>query len=184
MQLPRKLVAAGVILGLFSIGLGVAGIVTPSWLSLKIQGTDIVAGNYSLFRCNNIVCANESNFRTVQILIIAGVAAIAAGVFIALILDILTKNQWIQLLPQIFLFAGPTLIFVGLLLYAKYVFEDVGNSTTTLSLDYSIIVIIVGCLLGFLTATYFSFAAGSRHSQVVQTRPHSSAVIPDRSERF
>jgi predicted membrane protein len=119
-------------------------------------------------------------------LIIAGVAARAAGVFIALILDILTKNQWIQLLPQIFLFGGPTLIVVGLLLYAKYVFEDVSTGTLAiaLSLDYSIIVIIVACLLGFLTATYFSFAAGSRHSQVVQTRPHSSADIPDRSERF
>jgi len=162
MQLPRKSVLAGLLLGLIPVGLGVAAIVTQSWISLIVQNTNV--GTYGLFSCNNILCSSKFGFRTVQILEIAGVAAIAAGLIIAVFLDIFTENRWIHLLPQIFLFAGPALVFIGLLLYAKYLFEDISRMPSgpplTLRLEYSIILIIIACLLGFLTAIYFSFVAG------------------------
>jgi hypothetical protein len=161
MQLPRKSVLAGVPLGLIPVVLGVVGIVTPEWINLSPPRLN---GTYGLFSCNNILCRSKPEFRVVQGLEIAGVAAIAVGMIIAVFLDIFTKKRWIHLFPQIFLFTGPTAIFIGLLLYAKSLFEDITKlpsiQSVTLVLGYSIILIIIACPLGFLTAIYFSFVAG------------------------
>jgi hypothetical protein len=186
MHLPRKLVLAGVVLGLIPIGLGIAGLATGYWLSLRSTTPNSDVYQYGLFVCSGRLCANTEKFLMIKGLITAGVAAIAVGVVIVLILDILTKNRWIQLLSQIFLYGGPTLILIGLLFYAKYVFEDTTESATTLSLDYSIILIIVACLVGFLVAIYFAFVTGfdHHHTRVLHKHVHSSTVAIDRSQRF
>jgi hypothetical protein len=192
MHVPHKLVLAGALLGLIPIGLGIAALATHSWISVKINTTNV--GTYGLFRCTNISCSTLiPNISTVQGLEIAGVAAVAVGVIIAVLLDIFIKNRWIHLLPQIFLFAGPTLIIIGLLLYAKYLFEYLStlpkpaNTTTILDMGYSIILIIIACLIGFLTAIYFASVPGFRqhHDHDHAHHLHSPPVVVlQQSERF
>ncbi len=189
MHVPHKLVLAGALLGLIPIGLGIAAVATHSWISVKVNTMD--GGTYGLFRCNNISCSTLiRNISTVQGLEIAGVAAVAVGVIIAVLLDIFIKNRWIHLLPQIFLFAGPTLIIIGLLLYAKYLFEylstrAVPNTTTILDMGFSIILITIACLIGFLTAIYFASVPGFRQHHDHAPHLHSPPIVVlQQSERF
>jgi hypothetical protein len=184
MQIPRKLVLAGALLGLIPIALGVVGLVTNSWVDIKVTGNNSPFIGYGLFSCNSTLCSSKPGFRTAQGLEIAGVATILAGVVVAVLLDIVTKNRFIHLLSQILLFAGPTLIVIGLLLYAKYLFEDLSklprDQAVTLDLGYSIILMIVASLLGFLTAIYFAFAAGfGRYhvGKVIDRQPSLPSVI-------
>lgn len=189
MQIPRKLILAGALFGLIPIGLGIAALVTQSWINLN--GNNPNNGTYGLFSCKAILCSTQPGFTTVQGLEIAGVAAIAAGVVLAVLLDIFTGNRWIHLISQIFLFGGPTLILIGLILYAKYLFEYVTRSLLTqaglsliVDLGYSLILIIVTCLLGFFTAIYFGFIAGFGRYPRSVSPGRRSPIVFQQSERF
>jgi hypothetical protein len=203
MQIPNKLVIAGAILGVVPIVLGIVAVSTQSWISTRIFNTTFTTGTFGLFQCASIRCSTRPGFSVTQALEIAGVAAIGVGVIIAVVLDILIKNRWVHLLPLVFLFGGPTLILIGLILYAKYLFEFLssisGGIATILDIGYSIILIIIACLLGFLTAVYFAFVAGfgrhhvhvhhhnthhhdAHHDRIVKS-PIDAVVIQD-SERF
>ena len=194
MRIPHKLVLAGVALSIISIALGAVALATPEWLKLQLKIGDSVSpgGTYGLFSCSDRWCSELPGFRVAQGLLIAGVAAFAVGVFIALLLDVFTDKKWLPLLPQIFLFVGPTLILIGLVLYAKYVFDELGRRVpatlpqTSLNIGYSIILIIVACILGFLTAIFLAFAAGYRfrHIRDSERRMVAPVDVIHRNERF
>ena len=181
LRTPRLLVLVAVVLGCFSIGLGGAALGTHHWLRV----TNTAAPNgvlYGLYKCDVGFCIDTNKFRTVQAIITAGVGAILVGVILTILLDVFTENRWIQLLSQIFSYSGPALILIGLLFYAKYVFEDVSpDPSGTLKLEYSIIFIVVSCLAGFLAAILSAFAAGlGRNHGIGQP---SKALI-NRTQRF
>lgn len=191
MHLSRILSLGGAALSVIPIALGIVAVATRIWLRIKLNIDNSIVATYGLFHLNADGVTVDFDYRVSQGLIIAGIVAIAVGVAIALLLDIVIKNRWIHLAPQLFLYAGPTLIFIGLLLYAKHVFENVtAASQTSLVLGYSIIFAVVACLLGFLLAIYFAFVAGTRHShhhhhKQVRQEPLSMPVITtDHSERF
>ncbi|CAF4467245.1 unnamed protein product, partial [Rotaria sp. Silwood2] len=117
MQSPRSLVLIGALLGLIPIVLGIVALVTPKWIK-------ILHINFSLLVCGTSnICLKSPRSNITNGLEIAGVAAIAIGVILSVILGMFTKNRWIYLLPQIFLISGPILILIGILLYAKYIIE-------------------------------------------------------------
>ena len=189
MHLSRILSVGGAALSVIPIALGIVAVATRIWLRTRRVTDGAILFTYGLFHVNTPLGLGEFDYPISQGLIIAGVIAIAVGVAITLLLDIVTKNRWIHLFPQIFLFSGPTLIFIGLLLYAKRVFEAVSvfsGNPTTLVLGYSIILAIIACLFGFLVAVYFAFVAGTRHSknQVFQRPIRPIPIVYDQAERF
>lgn len=192
MKLTRKLVIAGALFGIIPIVLGIVALTTQPWINLNWDTniTSITVNTFGLFSCKNetVLCNTISGFTLTQGLLLAGVSAIAAGVIIAVLLEIIFKNRTIQLLPLFFLFAGPTLILIGLLLYAKYLFEELSTAQSpvklTLALTYSIILMIVACIVGFLTAIYFAVVAGFGMHRHHRHNPNAPMVITQYSERF
>lgn len=188
MKSTLKLVIVGALFGIIPIALGIVALTTPLWLSLNTANRTL--SSYGLFNCKNItdVCTIPSKAAIPQGLLIAGVAAVGAGIIIALLLEVVFKNPTIQLIRLIFLFAGPTLIFIGLLFYAKYTFEAISGGANTLGLEYSIILMIVACIVGYLTAIYFAFVAGlgfsTNHSRDQVIRLNAPYGYQQRVERF
>lgn len=158
----KVLVLLGLALGLIPIVLGVVALVTSEWLKV---GTSI----YSLLICGvSKLCSPATEFDTAKGLEIAGVCVTGLGVIFAVLIGILSKNRWIRLLPVLLLIAGPVLILVGLLLYAKSVFNNVGSilpGTPKTTIGYSLILMVVACITGFITSVYFAYLAGSGHSE-------------------
>ncbi|CAF2945827.1 unnamed protein product [Rotaria sp. Silwood2] len=123
MQSPRSLVLIGALLGLIPIVLGIVALVTPKWIK-------ILHINFSLLVCGTSnICLKSPRSNITNGLEIAGVAAIAIGVILSVILGMFTKNRWIYLLPQIFLISGPILILIGILLIELTVDNRVNRST-------------------------------------------------------
>ena len=187
MHFPRISFLAGAALSAIPIALGIVAVATRIWLRIKSNDDDSIVATYGLFHLNTASRTIDFDYPASQGLIIAGIIAIAVGVLVALLLDIVIKNRWIHLIAILFLYAGPTLIFIGLLLYAKRVFEAVGDNRTTLFLGYSIILAIIACLLGFLLAIYFAFVAGTHRSGYHNRTGRILAapvIVTDTSERF
>jgi hypothetical protein len=163
MQLPRKTILIGAGVGLIPIILGVVGLATQYWVNVIRPGIPTLT--YGLFSCAGSLCSTKLGFPVLQGLVIAGVVAIAVGVIIAVVLDIFINNRWIHLLPQILLIVGPTLLLIGLILFMIYIFDDIGKMPSgvppiTFVLGYSMILIIVACVFGYIIAVYFAFFAG------------------------
>jgi hypothetical protein len=168
MQNSQRLILAGASIGIALIVLGVVAISTSSWLILTVPGA--VKSTYSLFdRCNTTSiaalapiagCRTLNGFQTEQGLIIAGVIAAGLGIIASILLGILYDNKWIKVLPQILLIIGPTLILIGLLFYVKNVLENFTSGSAELDLGYSIILIVVTCIIGYISAAYFLFING------------------------
>jgi hypothetical protein len=168
MQLSQILPLGGAIIGIIVIGLGIAALSTPTWIILT--SSQQITATYSLFeRCNKAInilatplegCKDLSNFQTAQGLIIAGVVTVGLGIIASILLCIFIDKRWIKLMPQILLIIGPTLILIGGLLYVKNVLEEFTTGSTKLDLGYSFILILVTCIIGYISAAYFAFASG------------------------
>lgn len=160
MQSPRILVLAGVFFSLIAIGLGIAGLVTPVWIKTISPSN----GNHTfsfLINQNTLPPLNSTLYTAAKGLAIGGVANIAVGVIVILILDIFIKYRWLQLGPSLMIYAGSVSILIGLILYVLFIVNygaSIGQKLDTLG--YSFILMIVASLLGFLTALYFSFTTG------------------------
>ncbi|CAF1936911.1 unnamed protein product [Rotaria magnacalcarata] len=154
----RILVLIGAVLGVIPIALGIVALVTTEWItsSSGLTSSVVICSLPSL-------CLPASEATLTKSLEIAGVVAIGVGVILSVILGMWTKNLLLLLLPQIFLIAGPILILIGFLLYAKYLFEMI--ITVPLDLGYSFLLMIIACIVGFITAVYFAFVAGSSSPQ-------------------
>ncbi|CAF1021400.1 unnamed protein product [Rotaria sordida] len=124
MESPRNLVLLGTLIGIIPIVLGIVALVTPKWI--EFSGL-----SYSLLICGNTNSCLKSTMSIITNgLEIAGVAAIAIGVLLAVIFGMSIRNRWIYLLPEIFLISGPILLLIGFLMYAKYVIEDIDAPQT------------------------------------------------------
>jgi hypothetical protein len=157
----KIVVLFGLVLGLVPIGLGIAALVTAEWLKV---GQSI----YSLLICSTTkLCPSLKDFDTAKGLEIAGVCVTGVGVIFAVLIGLVSKNRWIRLLPVLLLITGPVLILIGLLLYAKSVFNAVGGGSPllTTTIGYSLIIMVVACITGFITSVYFAYVAGSDRSE-------------------
>ncbi|CAF3460614.1 unnamed protein product [Rotaria socialis] len=154
----RILVLIGAVLGVIPIALGIVALVTTKWISSPsgLTSSIIICSEESL-------CLQAPEATITKGIEIAGVGAIVVGVILSVILGMWTENVLLLLLPQIFLIAGPILILIGFLLYAKYLFGMIMQ--TSVDLGYSFILMIAACIVGFITAIYFAFVAGSSRSQ-------------------
>ena len=168
--------AIGGLLGLVCVGLGVAALVTSQWIKNSV-------GTYSLLIPNkpNLLPTSRT-FQAVQGLLIAGLGATALGLLAALVVGVLVNNRWIRLLPQLLLLSGPIAILVGLILYVKGVFDNFSDSlggAATVELKFSIIFMLVSCILGFVLSTYFAIvnsAAGTSQNLITRRSTGSMYV--------
>jgi hypothetical protein len=168
MQFSQILSLAGSGIGVITIVLGIVALSTPTWLILTAP--QLLKTTYSLFeRCNKALsdaaaplagCTTVNNLQAAQGLIIAGVVATGLGIIGAVLLDVLINNRWIKLMPQLLLVPGPTLIIVGALFYVKNVLGNFTSGAAELELGYSFILIVITCIIGYLSAGYFLFVAG------------------------
>ncbi|CAF1322061.1 unnamed protein product [Adineta steineri] len=112
MQKLRISVLLGAVLGLIPIALGVVALVTRKW--------SYYSPDYNLFTLNTGTLHPQCNKlqmkQLFQGLEIGGVAAIAVGVIVSVLLNIIVKNRWIRRAPLILLILGSTAIFIGLIL--------------------------------------------------------------------
>ena len=160
--------AIGGLLGLVCVGLGVAALVTSQWMRISSGATSLLIPDQSKVY-------PTKTFQAVQGLLIAGVGVTALGLLAAIVVGIFVSNRWIRLLPQLLLLSGPTAILVGLILYVKGVFDKFSNppiTAQTVELKFSIIFMLVSCILGFVLSTYFALvnAASAGSSQNLITR--------------
>ena len=179
------LTIVGAFLGVASIGLGIAGLVTKQWLKVEstVNGMNTPTTVYSLLLCDDEhKCPSNSLFNATKGLEIAGVAALIISIVIGVFFRVAKLNRSLQVFPVIPMLAGPILILIGLLLYAKVVFEDVGTKllplgttslTTKTTLEYSIILMVVSCIVGFITATIFACPSDKAKAREIQTKTSS-----------
>ena len=173
------LVSLGLALGLIPIVLGIVALATSEWL---IVGTR----TFSLLICNqNKTYPPSKDCDIAKGLEIAGVCVTALGVISAVIIGLVVKNRWIKLLPLLLLTAGPVLILIGLLLYAKAVFNVVGAPKGLVTtIGYSFILMVVTCITGFITAAYFAHVAGVDDTKSSATRVAKTRIIVAESAHF
>jgi hypothetical protein len=176
----RSVISAAI--GLISIILGIIGLATPTWIKISPSDEgDLTV--YGLFRrCTTIIsledptvtiCDKVTSFKTAQGLLIAGVIIIAIGVAIAIILKLFSSmGHHIYLIFPILPMIGSILILIGFLLYIKYLIEHYVNFFLKVDIGYSIIIMVIACIFGFVTTAYFSFNAGyiyrsNRHTHII-----------------
>ncbi|CAF0733658.1 unnamed protein product [Adineta steineri] len=159
-----KLLIITAAIGLISVIFGIIGLATPKWIDVKV-----VAGGmntvYGLFRECTVVatgttCTNVPTFKTAQGLQIAGVVIIAIGVISFTILKLLSRNSYLHLISPVLPIIGSILILIGFLLFPKYVIELNTANTRQVNIGYSMVLMVIACIGGFLTAIYFAFTAG------------------------
>ena len=157
------------VIGLISIILGIIGLATPTWIKISLADAGVLTNVYGLFRrcivsdedLTVTICAKVTSFKTAQGLLIAGVIIIAIGVVIAIILKLFSSmGNHIYLIFPILPMLGSILILIGFLLYIKYVIEDFVNFELKIDIGYSMVLMVIACILGFVTTAYFSFNAG------------------------
>jgi len=169
MQLPRKLILVGAVLGLIPLGLGAAALATTKWTFIGDYG---LFNPVSLFSGAVLSCGSPPQRQRVQGLEIGGLAAILAGIILSVLLSMLIKNKLIRLLPQIFLILGPTAILIGIVLLLECLREP--------GIGYSMLLMIIACITGYILAIYFAFATVfGRHNH-----GNSSTDIVRESVRF
>ena len=153
-----------IVLAIAIMTLGIVALSTSTWLVLNDPSpTEKV---YSLFeRCDRVVtavpanhvCRSLENFSVSQILNITGMAMIGVGNILAIALAFLTKSHSIPLVSQVFLMSGPTLLLLGCLFYIRSVLKNYTADTVELSLGYSFILLLMTCILGYISSSYFIF---------------------------
>ena len=165
--------AIGGLLGLVCVGLGVAALVTSQWIKFGSITTSLLIPNQSKLY-------PTKTFQAVQGLLIAGVGATALGLLAAIVVGIFVNNRLIRLLPQLLLLSGPTAILVGLILYVKGLFDGFSNpsiTAQTAELKFSIIFMLVSCILGFVLSTYFAFVNGAAAAAATPANVHTRKRI-------
>jgi hypothetical protein len=168
--MPRShiLTSVGGIIGIAVIVLGVVAVSTSTWIILSVPQT--FKSTYSLFdRCNETLipplapfngCTSLNNFQTPQGLILSGVIVVGLGIIASMLLSVLYSTNRINLAPQILLLVGPTLILIGAVFYVKNVLGNFTQGQTKLDLGYSFILIMVTCIIGYISAGYFLLING------------------------
>jgi hypothetical protein len=168
MHLSQILALAGAGIGIVTIALGIVALATPTWII--ITAPQALRATYSLFkRCNESLspitaslagCKTLNNFETPQGLTIGGVVVIGLGIIASILLGVLVNNRWVKFVPQVLLITGPTIILVGILYYVKYVLENFAAGTIQLDLGYSLILISITSIIGYVSSAYFGFVTG------------------------
>ncbi|CAF1929557.1 unnamed protein product [Rotaria magnacalcarata] len=168
MQLPQILSLFGAGIGVVTIVLGIVALSTPSWIVLTIPQT--IKSTYSLFqRCNESSipqlpsiqgCTELDGFQTPQGLTISGVIIVVLGIASSILLGMLNTNRYIKYVSHLLLLTGPTIILIGVLFYVRNVLANFTAGLTNLDLGYSFILIVITCIVGYISSAYFGFVTG------------------------
>ncbi|CAF3130121.1 unnamed protein product [Rotaria socialis] len=168
MQLSQILSLFGAGIGVVTVVLGIVALATPSWIILAAPPA--INSTYSLFqRCNEssvpqlagiVGCAKLNGFQTPQGLTISGVIIVVLGIASSILLGMLDTNRYIKYVPHFLLVTGPTLILIGVLFYVKNVLANFTAGSTKLDLGYSFILIVITCIIGYISSAYFGFVTG------------------------
>jgi hypothetical protein len=112
---------------------------------------------YHLYGKNPNIPQTSLSFKVAQGFIFAGISSIFVGLLLTLIVIILALPPLIRNLPLLFLGIGPILLTIGFSLYPKYVIEDffIGLELT-ISIGFSIILVISGTIVGYNIASAFA----------------------------
>ncbi|CAF0805596.1 unnamed protein product [Adineta ricciae] len=156
-------------IGLIPIILGIVALVTPEWIVVNLVG-ERASTVYGLFqRCASIEtetgsttsCVDiKSAFQTVEGLQIAGVVILAVGVVIAIIIKQFSPKYILNLFTPLLPLIGSVLILVGSLLFAKYVIEHYSNNFIDVTIGYSMVLMVIACICGFVVTALFAFDTG------------------------
>lgn len=191
MSAPRAGVIFAFIFGLIPVVLGIIALVTNRWLKAEVSlpatlGSGTVVKHYSVLRKNGAIIPEDSLFKVVQGILVAGVAAIFVGIVASMIIQLSLKNRASRFIVSILISSGAILLIIGLLLFAKIVFETAAkvippDSTTKISLGYSLILMVICSILGFLTSSIFTFLSGFNGS-AQKTGPVAKREFPSITE--
>lgn len=141
---------------------------TTTWIQIGLPASKPIFV-YSIFRrCDTITdgeqsvteCKKVTTFELIQGLEIAGVVILGVGVIIGVALKVLQPPAKLQLLAPFLPMLGSILILLGSLLYAKYVIEHFVEFTLEITVGYSMILMAIACIFGFLATVHFAFNAG------------------------
>ena len=163
------LVIISAVVGLIPIILGIVALATPKWIVVNLVGEGI-SSVYGLFQqCTSVEtetvsitkCADiKSAFQTVQGLQIAGVVILAVGVAIAIIIKQFLPKYLLKLSTPLLPLIGSVLILIGSLLFAKYVIEYHSSNLIGVTIGYSMVLMVIACICGFVVTALFAFDAG------------------------
>lgn len=175
MKYSQKFAIIGFIIGIFPIILGIVALTTPVWININHnQTSNVTTSSYNLFRIYKI---NEQtrdedihSFETSQYFEIGGYAVLIFGLLAGVISTALIDKRKIHFVAPIILIIGTVTILLGFIFYIISVVEHVSSSTnTTLHLGYSMILMIITCIIGCILTAYFSFSAGYIHRHILST---------------
>jgi hypothetical protein len=141
----------------------VVAIVSATAQLIELQLINAVPNNsvtYYLYGKNPNTPQTSLSFKTSQGLIFTGIASIFVGLVLALFVIVLGLPSFIRFLPLFFLGVGPIFLTIGFSLYPKTVIEDAGTGLQlSVSIGYSIILVITGTIVGYGVATLFALTA-------------------------
>jgi len=140
----------------------VAAIVSATALLIEQQLVSAAPANvtYYLYGKNPNTPQTSLSFKTAQGLVFTGIASIFVGLVLVLFVIVLGLPSFIRFLPLFFLGVGPIFLTIGFSLYPKTVIEDSGTGLgLSVSIGYSIILVITGTIVGYGVATLFALTA-------------------------
>ncbi|CAF0977871.1 unnamed protein product [Adineta ricciae] len=163
------LIIISAIVGLIPIILGIVALATPKWIVVNLVDQE-ASSTYGLFQqCSSMEIGNgsitscadiKSAFQTVQGLQIAGVVILTVGVVIAIIIKQFLPKYFLKLSTPLLPLIGSVLILVGSLLFAKYVIEHFSRNLIYVTIGYSMVLMVIACICGFVITVLFAFDAG------------------------
>jgi hypothetical protein len=183
MHYNHKFAIISFIIGFFAIILGIIALTTPVWISINYDHS-LHPITYDLFRqCKSninqtsktsknktITCIVINSFQIAQYLEIIGYISLVIGLFVGILCTVLINKRTIHFISPLILIVSTIMILLGLIFYIKYVIEVNHNaSIIELRLGYSIILMIITCVIGFILTAYFSYTAGYIHRHIVGT---------------
>jgi hypothetical protein len=159
----KYLILISAVIGLIPIVLGIISLATPIWINIKAE---FLPGSvsYGLFQqcitTEETRCIKVSTLQTAQGLEIAGVVILTGGIIIAITLKLFFSKRNIYLISPLLPVIGSILILIGFLIYAKSVIEHLTGYLLEVNIGYSMILMVIACIFGFVATAHLSFNAG------------------------
>lgn len=140
-------------------------------------GHNLEPTTYTLFEKSS-EATTVSDLGPPQGLIIAGLTCLFIGTILAFVVGIVGLWRAVSIIPLMFLMLGPILITIGYLLYAKVVVEDFGHELgVTVHLGYSLMIIVVSSIVGYMTAVLYALTIFHRHYSSRRNGSHDGGQV-------
>ena len=183
MQYYHKFSIAGFLIGLLAIIFGITALLTPVWIKIQHDQSSepITYGlleycqthrNRSNGNAHNetVVCENIETRLVSQYVQITGCVILFVGLLSGVLCTAFVGRRNIHLLPPIILFIGIIWILFGLIFFIKHVVEIRTNEMEiTFQIGYSLLLMLMTCVVGIFLFAYFSFTAGYIYHRMIYT---------------